>query len=301
MKVLVYGVGGVGGFIGCFLEKTDYEITYVARGERYDFLKKEGLILNSQIQNLKFKKINIINKLKEGDHFDIIVITVKLYDFDNVLKEIHHKLVGDYIILPFQNGIYAEEKIKSFLGAKKTFGAVAQISAHIDENQIIQHVGKLATFFIGNYDGGSNDILESFCQNVQTFNLSIIYKNNIKEKIWEKFIFLSAYSGMTTLTEKTIGQIFENKSLKVKFLSAMNEAFLLSKKFNVKFKRDPITFWIEKINSMPYEMTSSMYLDFKSKKRLELEWLSGSILNLGKSVDLNSNISHEIVSGIKAK
>ena len=52
---------------------------------------------------------------------------------------------------------------------------------------------------------------------------------------------------------------------------------------------------------MPYEMTSSMYLDFKSKKRLELEWLSGSILNLGKSVDLKTNISHEIVSGIKAK
>ena len=38
-----------------------------------------------------------------------------------------------------------------------------------------------------------------------------------------------------------------------------------------------------------------------NKKRLELEWLSGSILNLGKSVDLKSNISHEIVSGIKAK
>ena len=71
---------------------------------------------------------------------------------------------------------------------ENTFGSVAQISAHIDENQIIQHVGKLATFFIGNYDGNKN-ILESFCQNVQTHNLSIIYKNNIKEKIWEKVYF----------------------------------------------------------------------------------------------------------------
>ena len=42
MKVLVYGVGGVGGFIGCFLEKTDYEITYVSRGERYNFIKKKA-------------------------------------------------------------------------------------------------------------------------------------------------------------------------------------------------------------------------------------------------------------------
>ena len=52
---------------------------------------------------------------------------------------------------------------------------------------------------------------------------------------------------------------------------------------------------------MPYEMTSSMYLDFKSKKKLELEWLSGSILNLGKSMNLESRVSNEIVSGIKAK
>ena len=301
MKVLVYGVGGVGGFIGCFLEKTNYEITYVTRGERYNFMRNEGLILNSKIENLKFKKLKIINELNKGEHFDIIIITVKLYDFDNVLKEIKQKVVGDYIILPFQNGIYAEEKIKNLLGVEKTFGAVAQISAYIDKNQTIQHVGKLATFFVGKYDGGSNDFLESFCQNVQKCNLSIIYKNNIKEKIWEKFIFLSAYSGMTTLTEKTIGQIFEKKSLKEKFLGAMNEAFLLSKKFNVKFKRDPLAFWIEKINSMPYEMTSSMYLDFKSKKKLELEWLSGSILNLGKSMNLESRVSNEIVSGIKAK
>ena len=88
MKVLVYGVGGVGGFIGCFLEKTNYEITYVSRGERYNFIKNEGLILNSEIENLKFKKLNIINELNKGEHYDIIILTVKLYDFDNVLKEI---------------------------------------------------------------------------------------------------------------------------------------------------------------------------------------------------------------------
>ena len=38
MKVLVYGVGGVGGFIGCFLEKTNYE-NYVTRGERYSYIE----------------------------------------------------------------------------------------------------------------------------------------------------------------------------------------------------------------------------------------------------------------------
>ena len=62
----------------------------------------------------------------------------------------------------------------------------------------------------------------------------------------------------------------------------------------LNLKEIQLAFWIEKINSMPYEMTSSMYLDFKSKKRLELEWLSGSILNLGNSMNLESRISMKL-------
>ena len=38
-----------------------------------------------------------------------------------------------------------KRKLKNFW-IEKTFGAVAQISAHINQNQEVQHVGKLATF-----------------------------------------------------------------------------------------------------------------------------------------------------------
>ena len=106
---------------------------------------------------------------------------------------------------------------------------------------------------------------------------------------------------MTTLTEKTIGQIFDDNALKEKFLNAMNEAYLLSKKFKVSFKRDPIEFWNQKIKTMPYEMTSSMYHDFKAKKKLELDWLSGSIVELGKSLNMELKTNREIVKAIKAK
>ena len=60
MKILIYGVGGVGGFIGSFLQKTEYEIFYIARGKRYESLKNQGLILNSQIENLSFKNLNLV-------------------------------------------------------------------------------------------------------------------------------------------------------------------------------------------------------------------------------------------------
>ena len=72
----------------------------------------------------------------------------------------------------------------------------------------------------------------------------------------------------------------------------MKETFNLSKKFGVKFNNDPIELWLEKISKMPYEMTSSMYIDFTKNKKLELNWLSGSIVDLCKKNDIECKLCH---------
>ena len=299
MKILVIGVGGIGGFIGSYLVNKNYDVTFIARKKRLSYLKTNGLKLESELGKIYSPIIKVIDEIPEKESFDIIINTVKLYDFDSVLDEIKKKIKNKPLILPFQNGIYAEERLKKKLPGIDTIGAVAQISVFVDENQIIKHVGKLATFFVGGYDDEENNLLEDFCGRVQKIGLKIIFKKNIKEKIWEKFIFLSAYSGMTTFFLKPIGQIFEDKVLKKKFTDAMLETYNLSKKFGVSFKSNPVEFWLEKIKNMPFNMTSSMHVDFNNNKKLELDWLSGSIAVLSKKYNIKCPIHSEIVEGIK--
>jgi len=298
MKILIYGVGGIGSFIGSFLKRTNFDLTFIARGMRFQSLKSNGLSLSSSLGDLYSKDIKIKTTLEVGEKYDVIVNTVKLYDFDYVLGEIKTKISGNYILLPFQNGIYAEEKIKEKIGLDRTYGAVAQISVYLDHNQLVRHVGRLATFFVGSYEMKKKLKLIKFCKECQKVGLDIRYKENIKEKIWEKFIFLSAYSGITTLTKKTIGEIFEDKMLKEKFILAMNETYILSKSFNVHFDNDPVEFWLSKIEKMPYDMTSSMFLDYKKKKKLELDWLSGFIVFNSKKKKTKAVVHQEIVEKI---
>ena len=299
MKILVIGVGGIGGFIGSYLVNNNYDVTFIARKKRLNFLKTNGLKLESELGKFYCPKIKVYEEIPEQESFDIIINTVKLYDFDSVLDEIRKKIKNKPLIIPFQNGIYAEEKLKKELPDIDTIGAVAQISVFVDEDQIIKHIGNLATFFVGGYDVSENKLLEDFCQSVQKIGLKIILKKNIKEKIWEKFIFLSAYSGMTTLFLKPIGEIFEDQDLKNKFIDAMLETYNLSKKFGVSFRSDPVEFWLEKINNMPFNMTSSMHVDFNNNKKLELDWLSGSVETLSKAYKIKCPIHSEIVEGIK--
>ncbi len=301
MRVLIYGVGGVGGFLGSQIQNANFDISYIARGKRYEFLKQNGLKLKSQLGDKNIKKVEIYNTIPDKTDFDVIISTVKLYDFDDFIKEISAKGLHNAILLPFQNGIYSEQQISQKFGEEKTYGAVAQISSYINENQHVIHKGKLASFFVGSMSEIENKKLLNFCEKCQNSGLDLKYKSNIKEKIWEKFIFLSAYSGITTLTKKPIGEIFASTSLKKTFVNAMNETYNLSKVFNVKFKLNPVDYWLEKIKKMPFDMTSSMYLDYINRKRLELKWLSGFIVEYSKKFGIKCDTHQSILNGILIK
>ena len=299
MKVLIYGVGGIGGFLGSKLNDETIDLTFIARGKRYSFLKKNGLILKNSLGNSSVKKIHVINKIDPDSRFDYIFSTVKLYDFDESLEEISYLKNKDFIFIPFQNGIYAENKAIRILGKKRVSAGVAQISSYIDNEQRVIHIGKLATFFIGTSYKSNQVKLQKLCSHNCVRKIDLIYKSNIYEKIWQKFIFLSAYSGMTTAYNKTIGQLFDDNFLKSQFIEAMQETFNLANFYNVKFKQDPIKFWLKKIENMPYEMTSSMHADHKKNKKLELQWLSGSVVSKSKDAEINCKIHKTIIGMIK--
>ena len=299
MKILIYGTGGIGSFLGSKLIEDKINLTFMARGKRYDFLKKNGLILKSNQGNSSKKEIRVVNKIDPDSKFDYIFSTVKLYDFDDSLKEISYLKKKDYIFIPFQNGIYAENKAISILGKERVCAGVAQISSYIDNEQRVIHIGKLATFFVGTSFKSNQEKLQILCSHNDMKNIDLIYKSNIYQKIWQKFIFLSAYSGMTTAHNKTIGQLFDDSLLKSQFIDAMQETSDLATFNNIKFKQDPIKFWLQKIENMPYEMTSSMHEDHKRSKKLELQWLSGFVVDKSKDAGVNCKIHKTIVEMIK--
>ena len=146
MKVLIYGVGGIGGYLGSKLLKTDFDVSFIARGERFKYLKSNGLQINSNKENKIFKPIKVFDSIPAKVNFDIVLSTVKLYDFEEFIKKIRKTNTYNSILLPFQNGISAEQRLIDEFGEDNCYGAVAQISSFIDKDQSVTHVGNLATF-----------------------------------------------------------------------------------------------------------------------------------------------------------
>ena len=139
--------------------------------------------------------------MPENNNFDIIICTVKLYDFDNFISQIKKIELKNSVILPFQNGIYSEQKITEDFGEKFAYGAVAQISSFVDKSQTIIHKGSLA-FFVGHMQNVNQEILQKFCKKSINLKIDIQFKENIKEKIWEKFIFFICLQWNNNINKK---------------------------------------------------------------------------------------------------
>ena len=62
MKILIYGVGGLEVLLDLIFKKLVL-IFHTLRGTRFEFLKKNGLKLKSQLGDKSIKKIKIFNTI----------------------------------------------------------------------------------------------------------------------------------------------------------------------------------------------------------------------------------------------
>ena len=109
----------------------------------------------------------------------------------------------------------------------------------------------------------------------------VVASTDIRRAIWEKFVFLSSFSGMTALTRKPIGPIRATPEGRTVFLAALEEVSAVARKSGISLPPDHATKALAFADSLPAEMQSSMLGDLQRGARLELPWLSGAVVKLG--------------------
>jgi 2-dehydropantoate 2-reductase len=109
--------------------------------------------------------------------------------------------------------------------------------------------------------------------------------NEIEREIWEKFVFLVGLSATTTTIRQPIGAIRSNAQTRGFLLDLMmRETVNVGPARGVVVPENYADKRLEFCDSLPAEMTASMYQDLLRGNRLELPWLSGSVAQLGEQM-----------------
>jgi len=77
-KVLIFGAGTIGSYYAYKLNKAIVDVTLLARGKRYEFLKENGIELIDELTKKKFSaKIRVIDHIDQNEVFDFVIVLVR--------------------------------------------------------------------------------------------------------------------------------------------------------------------------------------------------------------------------------
>lgn len=291
MKIAVVGLGGVGGYICASLAKTEHEVVGFARGEHLNEIKKNGLkIVEDSISwNVK------IDAKELGDfsgYFDVVLFCVKSYDLKDAYEKISKNIDSKTTIISFSNGVNNGDILRGMSDSNVLDGCI-YILSHVEKAGVIRKKGKV---FAGVF-GGDENATKKLAQIFEDASLRYKTPNDIKIAIWKKYIFISAFATATSYYNTTIGDIYENHKDEIKTL--LKEIASVAKAKGIDIS-DEIEKSLNTASKVPYNSSTSMYLDFKNSKKVELDGLSKYIVDEGEKFNIETPIMKKMYLKLKS-
>ena len=288
-SVCVYGIGGVGGY---FCGKIAHEISkgnraiqvyFIGRGEHLKAVQQHGLnLITDKEKFLCFPNIATDN-IRHIPTPDLYLLCVKGYDLDNAAASISKNISADTIILPLLNGVDIYERIRTSLQKAIVSPASVYVSSSIEKPGSIRQKGPEGHIVFGK---DPKHLSYNYKYLIEFFNemgISNTWHDNPYPAIWEKYIFITAFSLMTAYSGKTIGGVLADDKLKRMTENIMKEVVLIGKAKNIDFEQDIVEKTIQKTQDFPYETKTSFQRDYeKGKTRHEGDIFGGTLIYLAK-------------------
>ncbi len=299
MRIVVMGAGGIGAYFGAQFAAAGEDVTFIARGAQLAAIRDKGLTVES-----KHFPVELPPQPATGDPADlappdVVLFCVKLWDVETAAAAIRPLMGAGTAVVTLQNGVDAPERVARVLGRDKVIAGVAHISATLRAPGVVFHNGKLQKIVFGELGGARSPRCEAFSAACARAKIDGILSENILPAIWHKFIFLVAFSGMTTLMRTGLGPIRDDADAFALFRAAMEEARDVALAKGVAFAEEPVAVWLKAIPAMPYDFRASMLADLEQGRRLELPWLSGAVAAMGKELGVATPVNRFVATVLK--
>ena len=299
MRIAVMGTGGVGGYFGAKLAQAGNEVTFVARGAHLAALRERGLQIESGASPLHLAPIRATDDPTAIGPVDVVMFCVKLWDVETAAVQVAPLVRGGGVVIPFQNGLVAPEVLERTVGAAHVLGGVAYIAATIREPGVIAHTGTMARLRVGAFPGGPVERATQFADAARAAGIDIEVSHDIRRALWEKFCFLAALSGCTSVARQPVGAIRSDPDLRAAFEAAVREAWTVGRAQGVALADEFVAGQMKALDGLPAEMRSSMQNDLAGGRRLEAQWLSGAVVELARKAGLAAPVSAVLYAVLK--
>ena len=304
MRIVVLGSGGVGGYFGAQLAHAGHEVLFVARGAHLQALREHGLRVDSPIAPLHLRPVQASEDPAALPAPDVVLLCTKLWDVADAAASLAPTLAPHGLVIPFQNGVEAPQWVAAAVGASRSAIGVARIASTIGAPGVITHTGSFAQLRVGLPAASAGDAalsqrLQAFVAAAQGAGIDIERVPDAERALWEKYVFLTAMSGLTCLVRQPIGPIRDDPDLRATLEGSMRETAALAAAHGVAFDDGFVARQLGFVDGLHAGMKSSMLHDLEAGRRLEAPWLCGGVARLSAEAGLPCPVNRTLYAALK--
>ncbi|MBT2679652.1 ketopantoate reductase family protein [Bacillus sp. ISL-35] len=278
MKILIVGAGAIGGYFGGRLLEKGADVTFLVRERRQKQLKENGLVVSSIHGDLHFPDPQTIGSESQAEPYDVILVSTKSYHLGGAIESIR-PFVGDRtMILPLLNGIAHLEALTEAFGPEKVIGGLCFIETTLDESGKVIQTSPIQDLVFGERNGERSErILQlhaAFDGTKANFRLS----EKIEQEMWQKYLFITSLSGITSLFRSPIGPIRDQTQGAETVKRLLHETVEIMTAIGAPLSEGATDATWNRLNEIGHGMKSSLQRDMEKSLPTEGDHLFGFLL-----------------------
>jgi 2-dehydropantoate 2-reductase len=294
MRIVIMGAGGLGGYFGARLAAAGNDVAFVARGAHLAAIRQHGLRVESARGDLHLSDVVATDDPATLAPADVVMIAVKLWDTEAAAEAVKPLVRQGTAVVSFQNGVSKDDVLTGILGRDAVIGGVGQIGVVIASPGVIRHTGTMAKLTFGELDNRRTPRVQALLQACTAAGIDAEIAADINLAIWEKFAFLVPMSACTASMRSTIGPIRANPRTRAFLFDITREVVAVGRTLGIGLPEDFAEQRMAMVEALPPQMTASMQGDLARGNRLELPWLSGAVVELGRQAGVPTPLNRAV-------
>jgi 2-dehydropantoate 2-reductase len=294
-SVAILGAGAMGAFLASrFLEAPGVSTSAVARGERYERLRRDGLVVNG-----KAYAVPLIHPDEATEAADLIFVAVKHHHLSEAVPELQNLVDDGTVILSVMNGLDSEEIIGTVYGLDKMLYATAVgIDAVRQGNELTYSTpGKLLFGEATNLDISPRvrrvqAVLERAAIPCET-------PPDMMRTLWWKFMVNVGMNQASAVLRAPYGVFQSSPEARALNEALMREVIALAEVVGVNLVEQDVADWYAVLQTLSPGGKTSMLQDIEAGRKTEVEIFGGKVVELGQAHGVPTPVNRTVMQIIQ--
>lgn len=299
----IIGAGPVGCIVAAFLAKKGHKVTLCdIVPELVDTARERGIIIEGS-EKLEQKISLTCNRLDEliAAKPDIIFVCVKAHVLSLIGSALGDIFQEGIHVISWQNGIDTEYEIAKYLGKKPVMRAVVNWGCGFLGPAHVIMPFHHPPHFIQELHPDTKGVAAKVAEVLTDCGLETRHTDQIVPMIWRKTVMNASMNPVCATTGLTMSQVMGDPILFGVVDSLIKESLTVARANEI------LLGWDYYQNAVDYLRSAgghkpSMLMDIEAKRRTEIDYINGKIVEYGKKAGVETpynNIMRSLIKGLE--